>query len=90
MASDNTDPFRVLGIKPGASAADIKAAYRRRAAAVHPDKGGTHEQMRDVNVAYQMLCDGYRPAAPKSYAQSATRSADRKAWDSFVNVTWKV
>lgn len=29
----------------------VRAAYRRRAAVLHPDRGGTHEQMVELNIA---------------------------------------
>ncbi|HJW22698.1 MAG TPA: J domain-containing protein, partial [Candidatus Limnocylindrales bacterium] len=34
------DPFRVLGLDPGASQAEVKRAYRRLAKALHPDAAG--------------------------------------------------
>jgi hypothetical protein len=32
------DPYKILGIKPGASSEEIHAAYRRAAQTYHPDK----------------------------------------------------
>lgn len=34
---------------------ELKAAYRRRALETHPDSGGTAEDFRQVDTAYQML-----------------------------------
>jgi DnaJ domain len=36
------DPHAVLGVQPGASRAEIRRAYRRRALETHPDVAGTH------------------------------------------------
>lgn len=40
--------------------ADIREAYRDQALLHHPDSGGTVEQMRRLNEAYQMLKELYR------------------------------
>ncbi|MCB9609767.1 MAG: J domain-containing protein [Polyangiaceae bacterium] len=49
-------PYDVLGISPGASPQEIKAAYRRKARENHPDRGGDSAKFRAVNEAYQTLC----------------------------------
>ena len=40
--------------------ADIREAYREQALQHHPDSGGSPEQMRRLNEAYQMLKELYR------------------------------
>lgn len=45
------DPFVVLGLDPGASLADVRDARRRLAKHVHPDRGGTVEEMSAINDA---------------------------------------
>lgn len=50
---DERDPYEVLGVRPDASRAMIDAAYRIKANEVHPDKGGTSEQMAELNAAYE-------------------------------------
>lgn len=47
--------YETLGIKPGASDEDIKAAYRKAAIQTHPDKGGDPEQFKKINDAYNNL-----------------------------------
>lgn len=45
----------VLGVARGASSAEIRAAYKRRALATHPDQGGSDEAFRAVQHAYETL-----------------------------------
>jgi DnaJ domain len=57
------DPYRVLGVEPGASAIQIKAAWRKLARAHHPDLTGDDpaasrvatRQMAEINDAYAAL-----------------------------------
>jgi hypothetical protein len=44
-------PWELLGLKPGASSAEIETAYRDKAKRWHPDAGGNHEQMAKLNAA---------------------------------------
>jgi DnaJ-class molecular chaperone len=41
------------GLKPGASAAEITAEYRRLAKVFHPDRGGTTADMQRLNEAVE-------------------------------------
>lgn len=52
-AEDN--PYTILGVEPGASAEEVRAAYRRRSRAAHPDLGGSDEEMARVNRAYETV-----------------------------------
>jgi hypothetical protein len=45
------DPWSVLGVKPGASAVEIEAAFKEKAKRAHPDAGGNHDQMTKLNGA---------------------------------------
>jgi molecular chaperone DnaJ len=59
--------YQILGLEPGASASDIKRAYRKIAKALHPDLGLQQkseeerarqtEEMLRVNEAYETLFD---------------------------------
>jgi hypothetical protein len=47
-------PLDILGVKKGATAAQIRAAYQRKAKGLHPDlRGGSGEAMAQLNVAYE-------------------------------------
>lgn len=54
----STADYATLGVKPGATAAEVKAAYRRRAKEVHPDRGGSAEAFREVAAAYERISKG--------------------------------
>jgi hypothetical protein len=47
--------FTVLGVRAPCTVEDIKAAYRRRALEVHPDRGGTPVEFLAVETAYRRL-----------------------------------
>jgi len=55
---------RLLGVEPGASRDDIIAAHKRLIAMVHPDRGGSNEQVHEANAARDLLFDDMpdRPA----------------------------
>jgi hypothetical protein len=45
--------FSTLGLPTVATIAEIKAAYRRRAFVLHPDRGGEEAAMAALNAAYE-------------------------------------
>eukprot|EP00929_Paragymnodinium_shiwhaense_P012956 TRINITY_DN120826_c0_g1_i1.p1 TRINITY_DN120826_c0_g1~~TRINITY_DN120826_c0_g1_i1.p1 ORF type:complete len:643 (-),score=158.47 TRINITY_DN120826_c0_g1_i1:201-2129(-) len=55
--------YDVLGIKRTATAAEVHAAYRRRARITHPDKGGDANDFHKVVAAFEELADEGRRAA---------------------------
>ena len=49
------DPFAVLGVAPSASAEELRAARRRLALLLHPDRiGGDADAMRQLNTAFDL------------------------------------
>ena len=49
------EALQILGLREGASEEDIKAAYRRLMARLHPDAGGTDYLAAKVNMAKDLL-----------------------------------
>lgn len=65
------DYYQVLGLPRGASAEEIKRAYRRLAHDHHPDKGGGNEtKFKEINEAYQVLSDAQKKAAYDAYGSA--------------------
>ncbi len=56
------DHYGTLGVPPDASEDDIRKAYRRARGKAHPDKNGTEDKFRAVQVAYETLSDPERRA----------------------------
>lgn len=50
-----TEAFGVLGLRPGASLKEVKAAHRRLVKRHHPDVGGAVETFRRIDAAYRQL-----------------------------------
>ncbi len=55
------DPYEILGVVKGASAADIKSAFRRQAKKLHPDANKQDPKaagkFAELNAAYEILGD---------------------------------
>ncbi len=60
------DPYALLGVARGASAAEIKSAYRKLAKELHPDKNTGNPKAADrfgeVTQAYDLLSDAQKRA----------------------------
>lgn len=65
MASKR-DYYDILGVSKGASADEIKKAFRRAATLHHPDRGGDEAKFKEVNEAYEVLKD---PSKRQRYDQ---------------------
>jgi len=52
-----TDYYAILGASEDASPRDIEILYKRLAHKRHPDRGGSEEDMKELNKAYQVLHD---------------------------------
>lgn len=72
---DGFDSFySILGVRSSATEAEIKRAYRQRAIASHPDKGGDAETFKAVAEAYEVLSDADRRATYDRFGRDGLRN----------------
>ena len=77
----DTDLYRILGVRKGASTQDIKKAYRQKARDTHPDKNPgvdpeeASNKFREVAAAYEVLSDAI---ARRDYDRTGKTAAHRE------------
>lgn len=81
MTSLHGDPYRILGLLPGATETQVKSAYRRLVKKYHPDAAGdaTIGRFLAVQAAYDALMDpasGHLRTRPRTTARWAPWDAD--------------
>lgn len=69
------DYYEVLGVSKGASADDIKKAYRKKAKELHPDRNkdnpNAESQFKEAGEAYDVLKDADKKAAYDRFGHAA-------------------
>ena len=94
MITDLSKAYELLGVKPGVSSRELKAAHRDLAKVWHPDRfvhdprlqEKAQEKLKEINEAYELISSGKTPRpAPVQTVHAATprRSAPREG-------SWKV
>jgi hypothetical protein len=92
------NPYTTLGLDAAATEDDIRAAYRRRAAQVHPDlqppekRAAAEEAMKRLNAARDILLDPRRRAAydyrfgqrSSAYAEPRPERPPRPTYATYV------
>ncbi len=88
------DYYEVLGLQRGASADEIKQAFRRLAMKHHPDrhaaanKKEAEEKFKEISEAYEVLSDPKKRAAYDQYGHSGVEGAFRHgnfSWEDFTH-----
>ena len=81
------DPYRVLGLEPGASDDEVKAAYRKLAKKYHPDvNGGSPEaeaKMKEINAAYSQIMNRHTNPNPGSSRGGAGSSGSGQGYGGY-------
>lgn len=52
---EDQDPYRLLGVSPMSDPQVVRDRYRQLAFSAHPDRGGSAERMRALNLAYERI-----------------------------------
>lgn len=76
--SNQRDYYDVLGVSKGASADEIKKAYRKLALQWHPDKNKTPEaekKFKEINQAYEVLSDSKKKQQYDQFGHAAFSGA---------------
>ena len=85
------DYYRIIGLPPSASLAEVKAAYRKQAFALHPDRNPSeeaHAAFRELQEAYEVLSE---PDRRSDYDDNRRRSlidnpfeVAREMWSGYI------
>jgi len=80
LITDLSKAYELLGVKPGVSSTELKAAHRDLAKVWHPDRfvhdprlqEKAQEKLKEINEAYELLISGKtpRPAPPPPRAET--------------------
>jgi len=83
------DFYALLGVRPDASAEDLKRAYRQRARELHPDAkpgdANAEERFKAVSRAYEVLSDPEQRVRYDRYGEAGVAGASGRGGADFFN-----
>lgn len=90
--NDINQYYEILGLKPGASQAEVKQAYRNLAKTWHPDrfpnanqlKYQAEEEIKKINEAYEQL-KSYQPGSLNQTSQTGITSTNSSDAEIYYN-----
>ena len=85
------DYYRIMGLQPAATLAEIRGAYRKKASALHPDRNPSekaHLAFQEMQEAYEVLSDpirrrGYDDNRRRSLIEHPIETA-REIWSAYL------
>lgn len=87
------DPYQVLGLRPGASEAEIKRTYRELVKKYHPDRYRDNplaelaeEKLREINEAYEYLMSQRQGSGP-AWSRSGSGEGEARAGGRYSSGT---
>jgi curved DNA-binding protein CbpA len=91
------NPYAILGVSPGASARDIRSAYRKAALLHHPDKKTdfqekqeAHEHFAKISAAYELLTSPDYPMDSSTSNMHPPHTRSRQSYPSRFHDPFEV
>jgi hypothetical protein len=100
VSRESSRCYEVLGVKPGISVSELKAAHRDLAKVWHPDRFGhdsrlqlkAQEKLKEINEAYEQILSGKiprpRPEPSDSYSKASDFRPERKSTRRLPSAYW--
>lgn len=80
------DLYAIVGVTKTATSDEIKAAYRKKALALHPDRGGDTAAFQELQSAYEILGDAVQRAKyDRNNSGKFEYTADSSKWEPFYD-----